>query len=118
MPKEILGRTMYTVDEVAAMLGVLPRTIREYITAGKITGAKFNRRWHITEDELDKFLTGNTVKASKPLLNLMTSDPDADREFNKLPDRVRMLFNAWAELNEDQRAIVAKKILEFGEEGK
>jgi excisionase family DNA binding protein len=114
MPREIMGRKFYQVEEVAEIMGLLPRTIRIYINRGKISATKIGKRWQMTEEQLNNFLNGETVKPSQTLLNLIQDEPGAVESFYALKDRARILFNAWAELDEDKRAAIAAEILEFG----
>lgn len=108
MPKEILGRKMYPIEEVAEMLGVQTRTVRGYIRQGRLKGAKFNKRWHISEDELSNFITGTgerkTIKPNDTLQAMLEQDPQALQAFEGMPDRMRRVLNAWAEMDDTQRA--------------
>ena len=56
MPKVILDIRMYTVAEVAQLLGVTHQTVRNYIKDAKITSKKIGTRHYVTEDNLKKFL--------------------------------------------------------------
>jgi len=58
----------YTKKEVAAMLGVNPRTVERYLLAGKIQGARLERAWRISEEDIQAFYDkakADTVKALK-----------------------------------------------------
>lgn len=112
MPKEILGRTMYTVQEVADMLGVQPRTVRDYIRLGRLKGAKFNKRWNLTHEELTDFITGaaGTVKANDALRPMLADNPKVSEVFNSMTDEMRLVLNAWAKMDDTQRAILEKEI--------
>lgn len=63
MAREIMGKTMYEAPEIADMLGVSPRTVGEYIRNGKLKGSKFGKSWHVAEDELKWFLSGDRYMA-------------------------------------------------------
>lgn len=119
MPKEILGRIMYTVDEVAVALGVQPRTVRTYVRQGKIKGAKFNKRWHIREEELDKFITGENNKKkigpNEALRVMLADNPEVVQAFESMDDNMRWVLNAWAEMDETQRAMLVKELEPKGE---
>lgn len=58
MPKVILGQTMYTMQEVADMLGVTTRTMITYTQNKRIQGQKIGGRWYYTEDNIKVFLQG------------------------------------------------------------
>ena len=58
MAKVILGETMYTMQEVADMLGVTTRTMITYTQNKRIQGQKIGGRWYYTEDNIKVFLQG------------------------------------------------------------
>lgn len=111
MAKEIMGRKLYEVDEIAGMLGVMPRTIRDYIRKGKLKGSKFDKRWHVTQDELNRFLSGESERPNKALLTIMSKMPGVEKDFDQLDDKTRRMFNVWAELSDEQRALIADEII-------
>ena len=45
-----------TVNEAAERLSVKPKTIREWLKTGVLTGAKIGSRWRIREEDIDAFL--------------------------------------------------------------
>ena len=47
----------YTTQQVADILQLKPKTIREYIKQGKIRAYKIGRSWRITEEDLKEFIT-------------------------------------------------------------
>lgn len=49
---------LYTLEEVARILGVTRRTAWEYAKQKKIKAVKIGGRWKITESNLQKFLDG------------------------------------------------------------
>ena len=59
MPLEINGLKLYSVDEVAEMLKSTKPTIRAYFREGKLMGRKISGKWHITDDNLKKYLSGD-----------------------------------------------------------
>ena len=58
MPKELLGEKLYTIPEVAEMLGVTTRTITTYISKKKLHGQKIAKRWYFAETNLKVFIHG------------------------------------------------------------
>lgn len=50
MSKQVGKLTLYTVEELAAVLDVQERTIREYLREGKLHGRKLANRWYITDE--------------------------------------------------------------------
>lgn len=49
-------QTYYTGKEVAEMLGVTTRTIRNYLKEGKLKGTKFGGRWNFTQENIDDYI--------------------------------------------------------------
>ena len=47
-----------TVDEVAGRLKATTRTIRTWITTGRLPAVKVGRKWLITESTIDQILRG------------------------------------------------------------
>jgi len=58
MPLEVSGIKLFSVDEVAEMLKSTKPTIRAYFREGKLIGRKISGKWHITEDNLKNYLSG------------------------------------------------------------
>ena len=50
----------YTMTEVAELLGVTYRTIRSYVMTGKLKAVKIGGMWKISEDNLRKFINGES----------------------------------------------------------
>lgn len=48
----------YTVDEVAAILKVHPRTVYRMVERGELRGVKVGVLWRIPQEALDAFLRG------------------------------------------------------------
>lgn len=46
---------LYTTSEVAAVLGVQPKTVTRYIERGLIAAEKRGRDYFIAQDELERF---------------------------------------------------------------
>jgi excisionase family DNA binding protein len=58
MPTELAGATVYTVEDVMAQLGLSTRTVHQYFREGRLQGRKIGRRWYITPEDLQAFITG------------------------------------------------------------
>ncbi|HBY57439.1 MAG: Uncharacterized protein XE08_0103 [Parcubacteria bacterium 32_520] len=56
MPLIVSGVKVYDVKEVADMLKSTEATIRAYFREGKLKGRKINGKWHITEENLKRFI--------------------------------------------------------------
>jgi len=68
MVKQIADIKLYSVDELHEALGVNKRTIRDWFNRGRLKGVKLSAEWHISEDNLRKFLNaeeGGEIKQDK-----------------------------------------------------
>lgn len=48
----------FTVQQVAGILRVHPRTIMSYIAGGKLRGSKVAGRWRFTAEAVESFIRG------------------------------------------------------------
>lgn len=48
----------YSLQETAQILGIAPRTMHDYIKAGRIKGQKIGGHWRISEKNLQRFIDG------------------------------------------------------------
>jgi excisionase family DNA binding protein len=55
---------LLTVRESAKLLGLTENIVRDYLTAGKIQGAKFGRVWRIHPNDLRIFYESHKVSKS------------------------------------------------------
>lgn len=53
---------LLSVEQVAEMLGMHPRTVRRLLREGKLTGTKVGGEWRITADSLKRHLTPESVQ--------------------------------------------------------
>jgi excisionase family DNA binding protein len=51
-----MNKEYLTIDDTAKKLGVHPKTIRRYISSGKISAQKIAGTWRIYEDSLDNYI--------------------------------------------------------------
>lgn len=51
---------MYTLPELEKMLTVSNRTLLNYIKDGRLKAVKIGGKWLVSEDNLKKFLNGDT----------------------------------------------------------
>ena len=49
---------MYSVTEVAAILGKSPYTVARYAKEGLLNGGKINGRWYFTKEQIKEFMRG------------------------------------------------------------
>lgn len=60
--REVLGVKLYSTEETAELLGITERTVRTYIKAGKLRAQKVAGTWEISEENLKRFLNGESVE--------------------------------------------------------
>lgn len=58
MVKQVGDIKLYSVKDLHKSLGVNERTIRDWFNKGRVKGQKLGTEWHITEENLKKFLSG------------------------------------------------------------
>lgn len=64
-----MEETFYSVDDVSAMLGIHPKTVRRYIREGKLRAAKLGKQYRISGHDLSLFLEahgGTAASAEAP----------------------------------------------------
>ncbi len=47
---------LFTVREAAQLLGLRPRTVREYVHRGELSGRLIRKRWRFRRNDLVEFL--------------------------------------------------------------
>ena len=72
--EDSMEQKYFTLDEVAAMLRLTPRTIRSYLASGALSGARVGGRWRFTEEDIQ---------------NLMTEDRTVNTNYQKTNAAVR-----------------------------
>lgn len=55
---EGIGGRVYSLQELAEMFKLTERTIRGYITSGRLAGQKVGQTWYVTSASLSRFLEG------------------------------------------------------------
>lgn len=60
MSDKLTDLKLYNVDELSKLLEVTKRTIHNYIKDGKIKGVKIGGQWKFTEENIRKFVNGDT----------------------------------------------------------
>jgi len=56
MVKRIGNIKLYSVEDLHKALGVNERTLRAWFNRGRLKGVKIGTSWHITEENLRRFL--------------------------------------------------------------
>ena len=54
----------YTVEQVAGMLGMHPKTIQRYVREGRLRAAKIGKGWRVTGHDLSVFTESESGSAS------------------------------------------------------
>ncbi|MVX65329.1 excisionase family DNA-binding protein [Clostridium chromiireducens] len=54
----------YTIDQIAEKLGMHHKTIRKFITEGKLRANKVGKQWRISGQDLSIFMENNNVNVS------------------------------------------------------
>lgn len=59
MVKQIGDIKLYSVKDLHDALGVNERTIRDWFNKGRLKGRKIGTEWHITDENLKRFLNAD-----------------------------------------------------------
>lgn len=77
---------VYTVNQIAEMFEMHPKTIRRYIKEGGLTARKIGGEWRIAETDVKAFLDGNTEfteqladRSEEELMELMQGNSDPQK---------------------------------------
>lgn len=60
MSEKLTDLKLYSLQELAKLLEVTERTLHKYIKSGKIKGVKIGGQWRFTEENIRKFISGDT----------------------------------------------------------
>ena len=80
----------YTIDQIAEILGMHHRTIRKFITEGKLRANKVGKQWRISGHDLSLFMEDNNVniksnnKLENEKIEFSTGDIDSNNKTNKI----------------------------------
>ena len=80
----------YTIDHIAEILGMHHRTIRKFITEGKLRANKVGKQWRISGHDLSLFMEDNNVniksnnKLENEKIEFSTGDIDSNNKTNKI----------------------------------
>jgi excisionase family DNA binding protein len=92
---------LYSVDEVAEILHLHPRTVRRYIREGVLVGQKIGKEWRITRSAL------NTLLGEEHM-------PEKSAALKDQSEKVRFQVSAVADIqvqNEDEALRISNTIL-------
>ena len=80
----------YTIDQIAEILGMHHKTIRKFITEGKLRANKVGKQWRISGHDLSLFMEDNNVniknnnKLESEKIEFSTGDVDSNNKTNKI----------------------------------
>jgi excisionase family DNA binding protein len=60
-----MNNEFYTVDKIAEILGMHHKTIRKFITEGKLAASKVGKQWRISGHDLSVFMEKNNVNINE-----------------------------------------------------
>lgn len=61
MKQERPDLRLYSLEEISQLIGVTHRTAWSYVKSGKIKAIKIGGTWKVTEENLKKFINGDTA---------------------------------------------------------
>ncbi len=59
----------YTVDEIAELIKIHPKTIQRYIREGRLKASKVGKSWRVSGHDLSIFAEGRDAAAASPLIS-------------------------------------------------
>ncbi|WP_276703291.1 helix-turn-helix domain-containing protein [Romboutsia ilealis] len=80
----------YTIDQIAEILGMHHKTIRKFITEGKLRANKVGKQWRISGHDLSLFMEDNNVniknnnKLESEKIEFFTGDVDSNNKTSKI----------------------------------
>ena len=97
--------TFYTVDQIAKLLKIHPKTIQRYIREGKLKAVKVGKSWRVDGHDLSVFVEGPGIpeKATRPLSerhqDRIKVSAVVDMEVNSMNEAMRIVDMLQANLN-------------------
>jgi excisionase family DNA binding protein len=58
----------YTVDEIAEMIKIHPKTVQRYIREGRLKASKVGKSWRVSGHDLSTFTEGGSVSGTAPIM--------------------------------------------------
>ena len=80
----------YTIDQIAEILGMHHKTIRKFITEGKLRANQVGKQWRISGHDLSLFMEDNNVniknnnKLESEKIEFSTGDVDSNNKTSKI----------------------------------
>ena len=94
--------SFYTVDQIATMLSIHPKTVQRYIREGKLRAAKVGKGWRVSGHDLSTFIEKDSLDKPSPesrseRASAASSVVDVQADGNE--DAIRMMNTLTAALN-------------------
>jgi len=99
-----MGEKLYSVEEVAALLGLHVRTVRGYIRDGRLTAARIGKQYRIARADLEA-LTGRPAPGPGPAAVEVSSIVQVDGVSREAAGRLATLVQAGANTGDPRRAL-------------
>ncbi|WP_331476317.1 helix-turn-helix domain-containing protein [Terrisporobacter petrolearius] len=86
----LMEEKFYTVDQIAEILGMHHKTIRKFITEGKLRANKVGKQWRISGHDLSFFIEDNNVnvrsnnEVQNEKIEFSTSNAHTSKKTNKI----------------------------------
>ena len=96
---------MHTVDEIAELLDLHPKTVQRFLREGRLEGHKIGREWRISDESLRRFCHGEL----KPATAVTTPPPRSEEPLDE-----RIQVSAVIELrdtNNDEVSRISNSLL-------
>jgi excisionase family DNA binding protein len=75
-----MDNDIFTVDQVARMLDLHPKTVRRFIREGKLNARKVGGQWRITRQDIEACMGGQSLSGSEATLRTIPKkDQDGTR---------------------------------------
>lgn len=85
-----MNEKFYTIDQIAETLGMHHKTIRKFITEGRLRASKVGKQWRITGHDLSLFMENNNVNTSNKneveseKIEFSNNNVDINKRINKI----------------------------------
>lgn len=93
----------YTIDQIAELLGMHHKTIRKFITEGKLGASKVGKQWRISGHDISIFMEKNNIRMGNK-----KEDKDLSIEYSTMADgegamQQRVNVSAVVDINEIEK---------------
>ncbi|EHI99021.1 DNA binding domain protein, excisionase family [Clostridium sp. DL-VIII] len=90
----------YTIDKVAEILGMHHKTIRKFITEGKLAASKVGKQWRISGNDLSLFMEKNNVNINDKNIKEESSIDFLTNEEVKETEKQKINVSTVADIND------------------